>query len=56
MPIAKITLRTSLLSWIFIAEGIRFLQEEDVMMHATGTVNPQEHPVLKYAFQFLKRG
>ena len=34
-------------------EGIRFLSVEDVMMHATGTENPQEHPVLKYAFQFL---
>jgi len=34
-------------------EGIRFLSEEDVMMHATGTENPQEHPLLKYAFQFL---
>lgn len=34
-------------------EGIRFLSVEDVMMHATGTENPQDHPVLKYAFQFL---
>ena len=36
------------------AEGIKFLNEEDVNLHRPTPGEGKDHPVLKYAYQFLE--